>query len=210
MVSVDVYNMKKEKVRTLEIPEGLINYTVNKSLLHEIVLYQLAKRRAGTASTKNVAKVSGSNRKPWKQKGTGRARAGSNKSPLWVGGGITFGPQPRDYSYSINKKKKQKALKSAIKAKIDDGCFIVLNSINIESGKTKDARHFLETYEATRKVLFIYDNIDDKTERSFRNLDYVKLLSINGLNVYDIINAKTIILDEHTFNNVLQRCSDVK
>jgi large subunit ribosomal protein L4 len=210
MVSIDVYNMNKEKVRTLDIPESMINHTVNKNLLHEIVLYQLAKRRAGTASTKNVAKVSGSNRKPWKQKGTGRARAGSNKSPLWVGGGITFGPQPRDYSYSINKKKKQKALTSAVKAKIDDGSFIVLNSINIESGKTKDARKFLENYEATRKVLFIYDNIDDKTERSFRNLNYVKLLSINGLNVYDIINAKTIIIDEHTFNNVLQRCSDVK
>lgn len=210
MVSIDVYNMKKEKMKMIEIPESLTSCVVKKDLLHEIVLYQLNKRRAGTAATKNVAKVSGSNRKPWKQKGTGRARAGSNKSPLWVGGGITFGPQPRDYSYNINKKKRQKALKSAVKAKIDDGCFVIIDSINVESGKTKDARQFLEAYGATKKVLFIYDNIDDKTVRAFRNLDYVKLLSINGLNVYDIINAKTIILDEHAFNIVLERCGNVK
>lgn len=205
MVLIDVYNMKKEKVDELKISEGVITYSVKKNLMHEVVLYQLAKRRSGTAATKNVAKVSGSNRKPWKQKGTGRARAGSNKSPLWNGGGITFGPQPRNYAYSINKKKRQEALKSAIKVKIDDGAFIVLDSIDIDSGKTKDARKFLETYSATYKVLIIYNEIDDKTERAFRNIDYVKLLSIKGLNVYDILNAKTIIIDKETFTNTLER-----
>jgi large subunit ribosomal protein L4 len=210
MQSIDVFNMKREKIGSLEVSEDISNYPIKKSLLHEVVLYQLAKRRSGTAATKNVAKVSGSNRKPWKQKGTGRARAGSNKSPLWIGGGITFGPQPRDYSYSINKRKKQVALKSAIKIKIDDGAFLVLDSINIDTGKTKDARQFLETHSAMNKVLIIYDTINDKTERAFRNLDYVKLLSINGLNVYDIINSKKIIIDEKTFNSVLERCKDVK
>jgi large subunit ribosomal protein L4 len=205
MALIDVYNMNKEKVGELEVSESVTAYPVKKSLLHEVVLYQLAKKRSGTAATKNVAKVSGSNRKPWKQKGTGRARAGSNKSPLWVGGGITFGPQPRDYAYSINKKKRQEALKSAIKAKLDDGAFIILDSINVDTGKTKDAAKFLEMYSATHKVLIIYNEIDDKAERAFRNIDYVKLLSIRGLNVYDIINSRVIIIDRQTFSDILER-----
>jgi large subunit ribosomal protein L4 len=205
MALLDVFNMNKEKVDSIELPEGIANYNVKKSLIHEIVLHQLAKKRSGTAATKNVAKVSGSNRKPWKQKGTGRARAGSNKSPLWTGGGITFGPQPRSYEYPINKKKRQEALKSIIKVKLDEGAFIILDSIAIESGKTKDAQKFLEACSANRKVLIIFSELDVNTERAFRNIEYVKLLSIKGLNVYDITNAHSIIIDRQTFGEIIER-----
>lgn len=198
MAKLDVYNLNNEKVSEIELSDAILGYPVNKILIHEVVKMQLANKRQGTHSTKTKGKVSGGGRKPYKQKGTGNARAGSNRSPLWRGGGTTFGPQPRDYSYTMPKKKVKNALKSVIHAKYEEGALIVLDSLYVENGKTKEGIEILKRFSATRGVLFIVDAIDDKVARSFSNLDYADILHIDGLNVYDLVNAYKVI--------VLQSC----
>jgi len=194
MAKLDVYNLNNEKVSEIELSDSILGYPVNKILIHEVVKMQLANKRQGTHSTKTKGKVSGGGRKPYKQKGTGNARAGSNRSPLWRGGGTTFGPQPRDYSYSMPKKKVKNALKSVIHAKYDEGALIVLDSLYVENGRTKEGIEILKKFSATRGVLFIVDAIDDKVARAFSNLDYADILHIDGLNVYDLVNSYKIIV----------------
>ncbi|MDY6820474.1 MAG: 50S ribosomal protein L4 [Deferribacterota bacterium] len=206
MQDINVYNLKKEKVNNFSIDDGFMSEKPNISLMHEAVINQLSNIRKGCASTKNVAKVTGSNKKPWRQKGTGRARVGSNKSPLWVGGGVIFGPQPRDYKSKMNKKKIKSAIKSAIKAKLDDDAFVLVDKLSIESGKTKDANNILLNIAGDRKVLMIIDdNIDKNTIKAVRNLEYVKLLPLSSINVYDLINAKHIVIESESFEKLIKR-----
>ena len=171
MAKIDVFDVKNSKVGTAELHDAILDYPVNTVLIHEVVKMQLACRRAGTHATKTKGLVSGGGRKPWKQKGTGRARAGSSRSPLWRGGGTIFGPQPRDYSYSMPKKKVKNALKSAIHAKFDA----------------------LKAFNADRRVLIVVDAIDEKVVRAFSNIPYADILHVDGLNVYDIMNSYKII-----------------
>lgn len=194
MALVDVLNVKNEKVGQVEVSDDIMTYPVKPWLIHEVVKMQLACKRAGTHSTLNRALIKGGGRKPWKQKGTGRARAGSNRSPLWRGGAVIFGPLPRDYSYSMPKKKVKNALRSAVKAKFDDAAIKVLENIVVDSGKTKDAVKLLKDLDLNKKVLIVYKELDEKTMRSFRNLPNVNLLNVRGLNVYDVVNADGIII----------------
>lgn len=194
MAVVDLKNLKNEKVGEIELNESIVSYPVKPWLMHEVVVKQLADKRAGTHATKNRAKITGGGRKPWKQKGTGRARAGSVRSPLWRGGATIFGPQPRDYYVSMPKKKMKNALKSAIRAKYEDNSIEFLDSLVIETGKTKDAAQMLKSFGADRRVLLVFDVLEDSTLRAFRNIPNVKILHMNGLNVYDMINADKIFI----------------
>ncbi|PMP72572.1 MAG: 50S ribosomal protein L4 [Calditerrivibrio nitroreducens] len=204
MALVDVLNTKNEKVGQVEISDNIMTYPVKPWLIHEVVKMQLACRRAGTHATLNRALIEGGGRKPWKQKGTGRARAGSIRSPLWRGGAIIFGPQPRDYSYSMPKKKVKNALKSAVKAKFDDAAVKILDNLVVESGKTKDAQKLLDTMGLSKRVLIVYNEIDDKTFMAFRNLPKVDFLNVRGLNVYDVINADNIIIVKDALSYIME------
>ena len=193
MAKIDVFDVKNSKVGSVDLHDAILDYPVNTVLIHEVVKMQLACRRAGTHATKTKGLVSGGGRKPWKQKGTGRARAGSSRSPLWRGGGTIFGPQPRDYSYSMPKKKVKNALKSAIHAKYDAGCVTVIDNLFVENGKTKEAVEILKAFNADRRVLIVVDAIDEKVVRAFSNIPYADILHVDGLNVYDIMNSYKII-----------------
>ena len=193
MAKIDVFDVKNSKVGTAELHDAILDYPVNTVLIHEVVKMQLACKRAGTHATKTKGLVSGGGRKPWKQKGTDRARAGSSRSPLWRGGGTIFGPQPRDYSYSMPKKKVKNALKSAIHAKFDAGCVTVIDNLFVENGKTKEAVEILKAFNADRRVLIVVDAIDEKVVRAFSNIPYADILHVDGLNVYDIMNSYKII-----------------
>jgi len=204
MALVDVLNTKNEKVGQVEISDNIMTYPVKPWLIHEVVKMQLACRRAGTHATLNRALIEGGGRKPWKQKGTGRARAGSIRSPLWRGGAIIFGPQPRDYSYSMPKKKVKNALKSAVKAKFDDAAVKIVDNFVVESGKTKDAQKLLDAMGLSKRVLIVYSEIDDKTFMAFRNLPKVDFLNVKGLNVYDVVNADNIIIVKDALSYIME------
>lgn len=195
MATFDVKNVKNETVGQVDLNDEIMSYPVKPVLMHEVVIMQLASRRAGTHSTLNRARMEGGRgAKPWKQKGTGRARSGSKKSPIWRGGAVAFGPHPRDYEYSMPKKKIKNALKSAIRAKSESNAIHIIDAINVANGKTKEAIEILKNFSADRKVLIVYKEMDEKAANAFRNIPYVDMLNVNGLNVYDVINARTILL----------------
>ena len=164
-------------------------------LLHQAVVMQLANRRAGSAATKSKGFVSGGGKKPWRQKGTGRARAGSIRSPIWVGGGTTFGPQPRDYSYRMPRKARKQALLSALSLKNRDGKLIVVDKLELETAKTKIMCRALAELNINSALIVIAQG-DEKIERSARNLPKVKVLRVDGLNVFDLIRYEHLILTE--------------
>jgi len=173
-------------------------------LLHQVVTMQLNNRRAGTASTKTRGVVRGSGRKPWRQKGTGRARAGSIRSPLWNGGGTTFGPQPRDYSYRLPKKARREALLSALSVKNSDGKIVVVEKLELAEAKTKLMRKMLEELQI-KTVLIVIPQSDEKLERSAKNLPTVKVLRAEGLNVYDLLRYEHLILTEESLRLLEER-----
>jgi len=194
MAKLEVKNMANEIVGEVELGDEILASEIKPSLIHEVLIMQLACRRAGTHSTKTKGNVSGGGRKPWKQKGQGRARAGSRRSPLWKGGGVIFGPHPRDYSYTMPKKKVKAALKSILSSKYAEERVCVLDAFDMAEGKTKEAVAVMKKFGADRGVLFIVDSFEGKAFRAFRNLPYVDFLHVNGLNVYDIVNAHKIII----------------
>jgi large subunit ribosomal protein L4 len=173
-------------------------------LLHETVLMQLANRRAGTAATKSKGFVRGGGKKPWRQKGTGRARAGSIRSPLWVGGGTIFGPQPRDYSYRMPRKARRKALLSALSLKNLDGKIIVVDKLEPEQPKTKIMAKALADLKV-QSALIVIPRADEKIERSARNLAKVKVIRVEGLNVYDLLRYEHLILTEGALKIIEER-----
>ncbi len=173
-------------------------------LLHQVVTMQLNNRRAGTASTKTRGVVRGSGRKPWRQKGTGRARAGSIRSPLWNGGGTTFGPQPRDYSYRLPKKARREALLSALSVKNRDGKIVVVEKLELAEAKTKLMRKMLEELQI-KNALIVIPQSDEKLERSAKNLPTVKVLRAEGLNVYDLLRYEYLILTEESLRLLEER-----
>ncbi len=173
-------------------------------LLHQVVTMQLNNRRAGTASTKTRGVVRGSGRKPWRQKGTGRARAGSIRSPLWNGGGTTFGPQPRDYSYRLPRKARREALLSALSVKNRDGKIVVVEKLELAEAKTKLMRKMLEELQI-KTVLIVIPQSDEKLERSAKNLPTVKVLRAEGLNVYDLLRYEHLILTEESLRLLEER-----
>lgn len=174
------------------------------SLLHQAVVMQLANRRAGSAATKSKGFVRGGGKKPWKQKGTGRARSGSIRSPIWVGGGTVFGPTPRDYSYRMPRSARKEALLSALSLKKQDGKLIVVDRLEPEQPKTKIMAKALADL-AIKSALIVIDQADDKVERSARNLPKVKVLRVAGLNVYDLMRYEHLILTEAALKALEER-----
>ncbi len=193
MAVTDILNIEGTKVGELEIKDEVFNCEVKQHLIHDVVKMQLANRRRGTAKTKGRSEVSGGGRKPYKQKGTGQARRGSARSPVMVGGGTIFGPQPRDYSYSVPKKVRRSALKSALTVRHSAANMKVLDKLELADISTKTFFRIVTRLGLT-KPLFIIDKKDETIERSARNIPYVKVLRVEGINVYDIIRHDQLIM----------------
>jgi large subunit ribosomal protein L4 len=193
MALADLFDIKGEKVGEVEIKDEVFNCDVKNYLMHDVVLMQLANRRRGTASTKTRKEVSGGGRKPFRQKGTGRARQGSSRSPLQPGGGTVFGPHPRDYSYSVPKKVRRSALRSALTVRYIGSAMKVLDKLDLETISTKNFNGIVRAFSLT-KPLFVIDKKNEVLEKSARNIPFVKVLRIEGLNVYDIIRHDQLVL----------------
>jgi large subunit ribosomal protein L4 len=193
MPTVDVYNLDSEVTGQIELSDAIFGVPVKTHVLHEVVVYQLAKRRAGTAKVKGRSEVSGGGKKPWRQKGSGRARAGTSRSPIWRGGGTIHGPQPRDYEMRIPKKVKRLALKMALSQKVLDAGFKVIDPFKLEKIRTKDFVDLLDRFELG-KTLVVLPERDEIIEKSARNIPNVKVLRSEGLNVYDLLNHHAVIL----------------
>ena len=193
MPTVDILNIENKKVGAADLNDSVFAGRVKEDLFYETVKMQMANRRSGTASTKTRANVSGGGAKPWKQKGTGRARAGSNRSPLWRHGGIVFGPHPRDYSYKVPKKVSKAALMSCLALKVKDGKLKVLDNIQLNEPKTKNILEILEKIHSTGGLIVI-DGSNQNLELSVRNLKDFKLLKVNGLNVFDLLHYDDLII----------------
>jgi large subunit ribosomal protein L4 len=189
-----------------ELKQEIFGAKTRPHLLHQTVLMQLNKRRAGTAATKSRGWVRGGGKKPWRQKGTGRARAGSNRSPIWVGGGTIFGPQPRDYSFRMPRKARREALLSALSLKNRDGKIIVVDKLELDEAKTKLMARALAELQVT-SALIVIAQPDEKIERSCRNLPGVKVLRVEGLNVYDLVCYQHLILTEGALKLLEERFS---
>ena len=188
MANVAVYDIANNQVGDIELNDSVFGVEMNEGLVHQAVVMQLASQRLGTHSTKTRGLVRGGGRKPWKQKGTGRARAGSTRSPLWVGGGTVFGPHPRKYGFSMPRKQRRLALKCALSDKVKSGDLIVLDSLDFDAPKTKQVVKLLGDFSVTGKALFITAEETENVERSARNIPGVKAIHSLGLNVYDILN----------------------
>jgi len=195
MPNATVYNMSGEKVGEIALPDALFGIEPNKTVLHEAVKNHLANLRQGTQSALTRAEVSGGGKKPWRQKGTGRARAGSTRAPNWTHGGVAFAPKPRDYSYSLNKKVKRLALKSALSAKAAEGEVIVIDELKLDEIKTKTFKDFLSKIDAP-KALVITSGVDENIVKSARNLPGVTTTIAAILSPYSILKAGKLVIDK--------------
>jgi len=204
MAVCDVLNTRAEKVGEIDLNDSLFNVEIKTGILHEVVCMQRANRRSGSACTKTRGEVSGGGAKPWRQKGTGRARAGSRTSPVWRGGGTVFGPKPRDYSYSMPKKVKRLALKMAISARNQEGNLVIVDSFELPDIKTKDFVGVMNNFEFNN-CLVITSEIDDKISISARNAVGYKVLSVAGLNVYDILKHSKLMLIQSSLAKIEER-----
>ncbi len=202
---MEIYNTNKEKVSQVELDKKTFSGEVNPHLLYEVVKMQLASRRRGTASTKNRSHVRGGGTKPWRQKGTGRARAGTIRSPLWTGGGVVFGPLPRNYSYSVNKKAKKAALRSALSAKCKENKLFILDNFNLNEIKTKSFVTILGNLAIDDAL--IIDDANINLEKSARNVLGIKVLRPEGLNVYDILKYDSLIITQPCLEKITKSLS---
>ena len=196
MPQTDIINNENKSIGKADLPEDIFGVEVRKGLLHEVVRNHLANKRQGTASTKTKGLVRGGGRKPYKQKGTGRARAGSIRSPLWRGGGIVFGPQPRDYSYKLPKKVKWTALSSALTAKFADGEIIIIDSISINEPKTRAVKGLLDSLGLKKNVLIIVPEKNEALELGVRNIPAVHVARVKELNVYSILSHEKLLISK--------------
>lgn len=194
MPNVAVYDMAGKEVEKIDLSDDVFGVEPNKDVLHEVVVNQLANKRQGTQSTLTRTEVRGGGRKPWRQKGTGHARQGSIRSPQWTHGGVALGPKPRSYRYTLNKKVKRLALKSALSAKVLDEKLIVVDTITVDGYKTKTIINMLEALKADKKALIVLNDTDDKVIKSASNICGVDTAQVNTLNVYDILNHDTFIV----------------
>lgn len=204
MATLAVYNSQKEKVGDIEVSDAVFGVEPKIGILQEIVRWQLAKRRAGTASTKTRAEVRGGGKKPWRQKGTGRARVGSIRNPVWRHGGVAHGPKPRDYSYSLPKKVRRLGLKMALSDKVASERCLVLKEFGIEEIKTKKMAEFLDRFGVAKAVILVSQD-DRNLELSSRNIPGVKVLRTEGLNVYDLIKHEYLLIHEPAVKAIEER-----
>ena len=196
MLKTNVYDMSGKLVGEIELSEAVFGINPNESVVHDMVKNHLANKRQGTQSALTRAEVSGGGRKPWRQKGTGRARQGSTRAPQWTHGGIVFAPKPRDYSYTLNKKAKRLALKSALSAKVAETNLVVIDSIKMDAPKTAEFAKFLKAVGADTKALVVTAEADMNVVKSGRNIPGCEVTFANLLNVYDIVNANKLVVDK--------------
>ena len=202
MPTVDIVNLQKKKVGSLDLKDEVFGIEPNVSLVHEAVVMQQASERQGTASTLQRGEVSGSGKKPWRQKHTGRARVGSTRSPLWRHGGTVFGPKPREYGFAIPKKKYRAALRTALSSKVSRGEIVVVSDLSIESPKTRLLAKALSQLGLTRKTLIVVGEDRQNLERAARNLKDVKLVKPQELNVYDVVRYDSLVIPEREVSRV--------
>jgi large subunit ribosomal protein L4 len=201
MAVADVFDIKNKKVATVELNDAVFGAEVNEAIVYDVVKMQLAARRSGTASTKTRHDVRGGGKKPWRQKGTGRARAGTTRSPIWRGGGIVFGPHPRDFSFSVPKKVRKKALISVLSMKCKEDKMMILRDFPMEKISTREFKSVVDLF-GFKKALFVIDSENLVLLKSSRNLKNVKMIRSEGINVYDILNHEHLVLLEPSVKKI--------
>jgi large subunit ribosomal protein L4 len=202
MPKVTVVDVTGSQVGELELPDAVFGITPNKAVLHDAVVMQQASQRSGTHDVKNRSEVRGGGKKPWKQKGTGRARAGSSRSPIWVGGGTVFGPTPRSYAYKLPKKVRRLAIKSALSSKVVDQDVVVLDALKLSAPKTKEMVQVLKNLGAEKKALVVTNQLEDSAVRAVRNIPGVKLIAAEGVNVLDVLAHDKLIITTDAVSRV--------
>ena len=194
MPSIDVYNIEGKKVKSVDLKEEIFGIEPNEAIVHSVLVNFLANQRQGTQSTKTRAEVRGGGRKPWKQKGTGRARQGSIRAPQWFKGGIALGPKPRDYRYTINKKERRLAIKSVLSSKVLEKNLVVVDKLELDEIKTKNMVNVLENLKVEGKTLIILPEKNLNVQKSAKNIEGVKTGLVNTINVYDLLKYNKLIL----------------
>ncbi|MEJ8552972.1 MULTISPECIES: 50S ribosomal protein L4 [Tepidibacter] len=202
MPKVDILNINGEKVDELVLSDNVFGAEVNEHVLYEVVKNQLANKRQGTQSAKTRSEVRGGGRKPWRQKGTGRARQGSTRSPQWVGGGIVFAPKPRDYRYTLPKKVRRLAMKCALSSKVQNKEIIVLDALNMEAPKTKEFAKILNNLKVEKKALVVLGENNKNVIKSASNIEGVTTALVNTINVYDILKHDAFIITKDAVEKV--------
>ena len=202
MLKTNVLDMSGKVVGEIELSEALFGVEINQSVVHDVVKNHLANLRQGTQSALTRAEVSGGGRKPWRQKGTGRARQGSTRAPQWTHGGIVFAPKPRDYSYTLNKKTRRLALKSALSAKAAETAIVVIDEIKMDAPKTSQFAAFLKAVGVEGKALVVTAEVDQNVVKSGRNIPGCQVTFANLLNVYDIVNANKLVVDKAALQKI--------
>jgi large subunit ribosomal protein L4 len=202
MPAVEIVDTSRKKAGNMELADSVFGVTPNTALVHEALVMQRANARQGTSNTKTRHFVSGGGIKPWRQKGTGRARSGSNRSPIWRHGGIIFGPHPRDYSYSMPKKAARQALAGVLSAKLKDGELVVLERLSLKEAKTKEAASLLSGLGLTGGTLILTTGEDKDIYMAARNIPKVKVLRIENINIYDLLTHKNLLSDKETIEKL--------
>ena len=202
MPKVDVFNMKGQKVGDMDLNDGVFGVEINEIAMHTAVVNMLANARQGNQSTKTKHEVRGGGRKPWRQKGTGRARQGSSRSAQWKGGGVVLGPKPRSYRYTINKKVRRIALQSALSSKVLSNDIIVLDKLQLAAVKTKDVATMLKSLNVTGTALLVLPGVDDVVAKSARNIEAVKTAYVNTINTYDILKYGKLVITQDAVSKV--------
>ena len=202
MPKVDVYNIEGKKVKDIDLKEEIFGIIPNEAVVHSVLVNYMANQRQGTASTKTRAEVSGGGRKPWRQKGTGRARQGSIRAPQWIKGGIALGPKPRDYKYKVNKKEKRLAVKSILSSRVANQDLVVLDKLEMPEIKTKNMAKALENLKLEGKVLIMLPEKNDNVQKSARNIEGVKTILLDTINVYDLLKYNKIVVTLDTVKKI--------
>ena len=202
MPSIDVYNIEGKKVKSLDLKEEIFGIEPNEAVVHSVLVNYLANQRQGTQSTKTRAEVRGGGRKPWRQKGTGRARQGSIRAPQWIKGGIALGPKPRSYKYRVNKKERQLAIKSLLSSKVLENNLVVVDKFDFKEIKTKQMATAMKNLKVEEKAFVVLPASDEKVQKSARNLENVKTGSVNTINVYDLLRYKKLVLTVDTIKKL--------
>ena len=198
MPKIDVYDINGKKVKELELNEAVFGIEPNEAVVHSVLVNFLANQRQGTQSTKTRSEVSGGGRKPWRQKGTGRARQGSIRAPQWIKGGIALGPKPRSYKYTVNKKERQLAVKSVLSSKVLENELVVVDSLPLNDIKTKEMVNALSNLKVEGKALIMLPEKNEKVQKSARNIEGVKTTLVETINVYDLLKYNKLVVTEDT------------
>ncbi len=198
MPKIDVYDIEGKKVKTMELKEEIFGLKPNEAVVHSVLVNYLANQRQGTQSTKTRSEVSGGGRKPWRQKGTGRARQGSIRAPHWVGGGVALGPKPRSYNYTVNKKEKRLAIKSMLSSKVLENELVVVDNLSLKEIKTKEMARILGNLKVEGKTVILLPEKNDIIQKSARNIEGVKALQVGTINVYDLLKHKNLVVTVDT------------